>query len=64
MSVHLIDNTGDEAELAWREIEAAVVQIVAPAERELSFLNERVRLLEKEIDEIHRRIQGTRMPRS
>ena len=49
MSVQLINNTGDDAELAWRKIANAVVQIVAPAERELAFLRKRVKTLEEKI---------------
>jgi hypothetical protein len=53
MDIQLIDNTGDEAADAWTDMERAVIRFVPPLERKISFLEARVKLLEKEIDQIY-----------
>jgi hypothetical protein len=53
MDVRLIDNTVDDAARAWGEINDTVVKFITPLERETSFLRDRVKLLEQEIDEAY-----------
>jgi len=49
MDVQLIDNTGEESEDAWRDIERAVMKVVTPLEQEVSFLKGCLRALERGI---------------
>lgn len=48
--VQLVDNTPQQASIAWAEIEAAVIKYVPPLDWDRSFFAARIKFLEKEID--------------